>query len=122
MTHPSADDEPLDPAAARMVARVRALMLIAALTTGLAIAAVLGVIAYRLLTLQGSAQPSSASAPASAAADVTAVLPKDARIIATSATADRIVLTIESGGRTEVRTFDARTLQPAGRLRFRSEP
>jgi hypothetical protein len=80
MTHPSADDEPLDPAAARMVARVRALMLIAGLTTALAIAAVLGVIGYRLLTMQGGAAPSAGPAP-----DVTVALPKGARVVSTAA-------------------------------------
>jgi hypothetical protein len=117
MSLPSADDdEPLDPTAARMVARVRMLMLIAGLTTMLAIAAVLGVIGYRLFTLQGSA-----SAP-SAAPDVTALLPKGARVVATAAAGDRIVVTIEVEGRAEIRTFDLRSLQPAGRLRFQSEP
>jgi hypothetical protein len=116
MSHPSADDEPLDPAAARMVARVRALMLIAGLTTMLAIAAVLGVIGYRLFTLQGSA-PAPAAAP-----DVTTLLPKGARIVATAAANDRIVVTLEVEGRTEIRTFDLRTLRPVGRLQFQPEP
>ena len=117
MSHPSADDEPLDPAAARMVARVRTLMLIAGLTTMAAIAAVLGVIGYRLFTLQGSAPP-----PPAAQADVTALLPKGARILATAAANGRIVVTIEVSGRTEIRTFDARSLKPAGRLRLNIEP
>jgi hypothetical protein len=117
MSHPSTDDEPLDPAAARMVARVRAMMLIAGLTTMLAIAAVLGVIGYRLFTLQGSAP-----APAGAPPDVTAELPKGARVVATAAANDRIVVTIEVGGRTEIRTFDLRTLRPAGRLQLPSQP
>ena len=116
MPHPSADDEPLDPAAARMVAKVRMLMLIAGLTTMLAIAAVLGVIGYRLFTLGGSA-PSPQAAP-----DVTALLPPGARVVATAAAGDRIVFTIEIAGRTEIRTFDARTLQPAGRLQFSPAP
>jgi hypothetical protein len=115
MSNPSADDEPLDPAAARMVAKVRAMMLIAGLTTMLAIAAVLGVIAYRLFTLQGSA-PATAAPP-----DLTAALPKGARVISTAAANDRIVVTVEVGGRTEIRTFDLRTLRPTGRLRLSTE-
>jgi hypothetical protein len=114
MTHPS-DDEPLDPAAARMVAKVRAMMLIAGLTTMLAIAAVLGVIGYRLFTLQGST-PVPVEAP-----DVTAQLPQGARVVGTGTAGDLIVVTIEIAGRTEIRTFDARTLRPAGRLQLRSE-
>jgi hypothetical protein len=117
MNNPSTDDEPLDPAAARMLAKVRTLMLIAGLTTMLAIAAVLGVIGYRLFTLQGSTSPPPAGAP-----DVAALLPKGARIVATAAANDRIVVTIEVDGRTEIRTFDLRSLQPAGRLHLQSAP
>jgi hypothetical protein len=117
MSHPSNDEEPLDPAAARMVAKVRTLMLIAGLTTMLAIAAVLGVIGYRLFTLQGSMSPSPAVPP-----DVTAVLPKGARVVATTAADERIVVTIEIGGRTELRIYDLRTLRPVGRLQLQSEP
>jgi hypothetical protein len=115
MSNPSADDEPLDPAAARMIARVRPMMLIAGLTTMLAIAAVLGVIGYRLFTLQGSATPS-------AMPDITASLPKGARVVATAAAGDRIVVTLEIAGRIEIRTFDLRSLRPVGRLQLRSEP
>jgi hypothetical protein len=117
MSNPSADDEPLDPAAARMIARVRTLMLIAGLTTMLAIATVLGVIGYRLFTSQGSGLPSAASAP-----DVTALLPKGARVVATAAAGDRIVVTLEIAGQMEIRTFDLRSLRPAGRLQLRPEP
>ena len=71
MSTASADDEnPLDPAAASMMAKVRGLMVISGVTTMLAIAAVLGVIGYRVFTVEGSAT----------AADVTALLPKGARV------------------------------------------
>jgi hypothetical protein len=49
-------------------------------------------------------------------------LPKGARIVATALTEDRIAITIDVGGATEVRTFDVKTLQPRGRLRFATEP
>ena len=97
---------------ALLLARVRRMMLIAGLTTALAIAAVLVAIGYRLFTSEGSA----------ATRDVTATLPKGARITATAVAGDQIVLTLEVGGITEIRTFDARTLRPTGRLRFTSEP
>jgi hypothetical protein len=113
MSNPVSDDvPPLDPAAARMVARVRWLMLISGLTTLLAIAAVLGVIGYRLFTVEGSAPPG----------EVTALLPKGARIVATGLSRDRIVVTVEVGGAIEIRTFDAHTLRPSGHLRFATEP
>ncbi|QWG24368.1 hypothetical protein KMZ93_05500 [Bradyrhizobium sediminis] len=57
-----------------------------------------------------------------AATEVTASLPKGARIVATGIAGDRLVLTLDIGGVTEIRTFDARTLKPAGKLKFVSEP
>jgi len=107
-----ADEQAPDPAAARFVRRVRWLMAISGATTLVAIAAVLGVIGYRLFKQDGRA----------AASDVTALLPKSARIISTSVAEDRIVLTVEINGATEIRTFDPHTLRPAGRLRFATEP
>ena len=97
---------------ALLLVRVRRMMLIAGLTTALAIAAILVAIGYRLFTSEGSA----------ANRDVTATLPKGARITATAVAGDQIVLTLDVGGITEIRTFDARTLKPTGRLRFTSEP
>ena len=113
MSTASADDEKaLDPAAASMMAKVRGLMVISGVTTMLAIAAVLGVIGYRVFTVEGSAT----------AADVTALLPKGARVVAIAAAADRIVVTIELAGALEARTFDLKTLKPTGRLRFNTAP
>jgi hypothetical protein len=106
------DDKPLDPAAAGIVAKVRWLMIISGLTTLVAIAAVVGVVGYRVFRNEGSA----------ARADVTAVLPKGARVIAISAAEDRLVVTIELAGALEARTFDLKTLAPLGRLRFATEP
>jgi hypothetical protein len=112
MRNPSADDEaPLDPAAARIVSKVRWLMLISGATTLVAIAAVVGVIGYRVFKAEGSAP-----------AEVTALLPKGARVIATAIAEDRIAVTVDVGGAIEIRTFDAKTLKPAGRLKFATEP
>jgi hypothetical protein len=113
MSDPLTDDEkPLDPAAAGIVAKVRWLMIISGVTTLVAIAAVVGVIGYRVFRTEGSA----------VRADVTALLPKGARVVAISAAGDRIVVTIELAGALEARVFDAHTLAPAGRLRFGTEP
>jgi hypothetical protein len=100
------------PEQAALFARVRRMMLIAGLTTALAVAAVLIAIGYRLFRAEGSV----------AVADVTAVLPKGARIVTTAVAGDRLVLTVEVGGATEFHTFDARTLKPAGRLKFVNAP
>ena len=100
------------PEQAALFARVRRMMLVAGLTTALAIAAVLIAIGYRLFKTEGSANP----------AEITAVLPKGARIVSTAAAGDRLVVTLDIGGATEIRTFDAHTLKAMGRLRFVSEP
>jgi hypothetical protein len=101
------------PEQAALFARVRRLMLIAGLTTALAVAAVLIAIGYRLFRSEGSAVTTT---------DVTATLPKGARIVSTGTAGDRLVVTLDIGGTTEIRTFDAKTLKPAGKLRFVSEP
>ena len=97
---------------AALFAKVRRMMLIAGLTTALAVAAVLIAIGYRLFRSEGSA----------VATDATATLPKGARIVATGTAGDRLVVTLDVGGMTEIRTFDARTLRPTGQLKFVSEP
>ncbi len=88
-------------------------MVLAGATTLLAIAAVIGVIGYRLFTSGGST---------GAPVETTALLPKGARIVATGVAGDRIAVTLEVGGATEIRTFDIKTLRPTGRLRFATEP
>jgi hypothetical protein len=99
------------PEHAAMMARVRKMMLIAGLTTAVAIGAMLIAIGYRLFTLEGSA----------AATDITARLPKGAKIYATAVAGDRLVLMLDVNGQTEIRTFDAHTLKPAGSLKFTTE-
>ena len=92
--------------------RVRRMMLIAGLTTALGMAAILITIGYRLYRGEGSV----------AAVDLTATLPKGAKIVSTAVAGDRVVVTVDTPAGLEIRTFDARTLKPAGRLKFASEP
>ena len=101
------------PEQAALFARVRRMMLIAGLTTALAVGAVLIAVGYRLFKSEGRAAE---------VADITATLPKGAKIIATGVAGDRLVITLDVGGTTELRTFDAHSLKPAGRLRFANEP
>ncbi len=100
------------PEQAALFTRVRRMMLIAGLTTALAVAAVLIAIGYRLFRSEGSA----------VGTDTASILPKGARIVATGVAGDRLVVTLDVGGATEILTFDAHTLKPAGRLKFVSEP
>ncbi|MDE5453259.1 hypothetical protein GWE18_10340 [Bradyrhizobium sp. CSA112] len=102
------------PEQAALIARVRRMMLIAGLTSALAVAVVLTAVGYRLYRSEGS--------PTSSTTDITETLPKGARIVGTAVAGERLVLTLDIGGVTEIRTFDARTLKPAGKLRFVNEP
>jgi hypothetical protein len=88
------------------------MMLIAGITTAVAIGAVLVAIGYRLFTSEGSG----------AATDITVRMPRGAKITATAVAGDRLVLMLDVNGQTEIRTFDAHTLKPAGSLKFTTEP
>jgi hypothetical protein len=112
MTDTTAPEPTPDQAA--LIARVRRMMLIAGLTSALAVAVVLIAVGYRLYRGEGS--------PAAASADIIATLPKGARIVSTAVAGERLVLTLDIAGATEIRTFDAKTLKPAGKLKFVSEP
>jgi hypothetical protein len=107
-------EEPLvvDRNAAGVINKIRWMMIISGATTVIAIAAVLGVVGYRLFRSDVAAAP----------ADVTAMLPAGARVVSITTSEDRIVATIDLGGTFEVRTFDLRSLRPTGRLRFAAEP
>ncbi len=107
------DERPLSPEAERAIAKVRRLMLFASVTTFVAIAAVLGVIGYRISRTEGRAP---------AFADVSAELPAGAKVLSTAIGADHVVVTIEVNGAVELRTFDPDTLTPLGRLQLKQKP
>jgi hypothetical protein len=106
------EDDKLTPAQAQIVARVRWLMLLSGIATMLGIAVVVSIVGYRVFRME--ARPNLVEA--------TARLPKGARVVSVGTAGDRIAVTVDIGGAMEVRTFDARTLSPAGRLRFAEEP
>ena len=72
--------------------------------------AVFAVIAYRLSNMPA---PQATAIPA-----ITNALPKGSRVVATSLSDGRIVVTIEREGVTEMRVFDLSTLQLRGTLRL----
>lgn len=94
------------------MARVRKLMLIGGLTIALGIGAIFMVIGYRVFRSEGSV----------ATVDFTATLPKGAKITNTAVSGDRLLVTVETGGAVEIRSYDARSFKPAGTLRFAAEP
>lgn len=110
MTEPDAPEQ--TPEQAALIARVRRMMLIAGMTTAIGLAAVLFAIGYKLFRSDGSVQT----------ADVTATLPKGARIVSTGVSDGRLLVTLDIAGVTEIRSFDAKTLKPIARLKFATEP
>src|ERR1700730_19188641 len=99
------------PEQAALFARGRRLMLIAGLTTALAVAALLIAVGYRLFRTEGIA----------VAVDATATLPKGARIVSTGFARDRLVVTLDIGGVTEISTFDREALESTRRLQYSRE-
>src|SRR5258705_3485231 len=99
---------------AALMARVRRMMLIAGLTSALAVAVVLIAVGYRLYRGEGS--------PAAASADIIATLPKGARIVSTAVAGERLVLTLDIGGGAGIRTFHPQALKTAGKLKFLRQP
>jgi hypothetical protein len=102
-------EEPLDPDAARVVAKVRRLMMIATVTTFVAVAAVIGVIGYRVF--KGDERTHSAPA-------IPAGLPDGAKVLSSAIGDGRLVLTVEVNGAVELLSFDLNTLKPVGRMRL----
>ncbi|HEY5306583.1 MAG TPA: hypothetical protein VIJ52_07965 [Pseudolabrys sp.] len=111
------DVKPLDPDQARSLAQVRRLMMFALMTTCVAIGLVFAVIGYKIYR-SGDSAVEAGGEPV----DVTVNLPAGARVVSTTIGNDHIVVTVEVGGVTELRTFDPDTLKPLGRLRLEVKP
>ena len=86
-------------------------MMLASLTTFIAIAAVIGVIGYRVFRTEGRAP---------VAADLSPVLPAGAKVLSSAIGDGRILLTVEVNGAIEMLTFDLNTLRPLGRVKLSS--
>ena len=116
-TKPDAD-------AANVIAKVRKLMLVSMAVTVIAVGAVFGFIGYRIFKGEGTTAKTADKLPEASAipADMTLALPRGARVIQSAVAGDRLVITLETDGKIEVRTFDVNTLQPAGRLNFSGTP
>ena len=120
---PLGSDAP-DAAASAVIARVRRLMLISMAVTVIAVGSVFGLIGYRVFKGEGSTEKRADKLPPTSPIpnDVTLSLPRGAKVIQSAVTNDRLVITLEIDGKVEVRTFDTKTLQPAGRLNFSATP
>jgi hypothetical protein len=113
-----------DPAAANLVARVRRLMLISMAVTIIAVGSVFGFIGYRVFKGEGSVAKTADKLPDAGKTtdEMTLTLPRGARVVQSAVSEDRLIITLDVGGKIEVRTFDLKTLQPAGRLTFSTTP
>jgi pyruvate/2-oxoglutarate dehydrogenase complex dihydrolipoamide acyltransferase (E2) component len=116
--------EPSDDAATAVIARVRRLMLISMAVTIIAVGSVFGFIGYRIFKGEGSVEKRADKLPAPPAipTEITLSIPRGAKVIQSAVANDRLVMTLEIDGKIEVRTFDVKTLQPAGRLNFSATP
>jgi hypothetical protein len=103
------NEKSLDPEAARVVAKVRRLMMIATMTTFIAVAAVIAVIGYRVFRGEERAH----SPPA-----VPVTLPAGTKILSSAIGDGRVALTVEINGAVELLSFDLNTLKPLGRVRL----
>ena len=92
-------------------------MMIASLTTLIALGAVFAVIGYRVFHWQGSAP--AAVAPG---ADLAATLPAGAKVVSSAVGDGHVVLTVEIAGAIELLSFDLQTLKPLGRVRLAPKP
>ena len=99
---------------AAAVARARWLMIISAVTTAIAIAAVAGIIGYRMFDIGRGA--------INAPGEGTVTIPKGARVISAGVAGARVVVTYELNGERELRIYDVRTLKQIGRFRIVNEP
>ena len=121
---------PVEPAAvpdadaAGVIAKVRRLMLVSMAITVIAVGSVFGFIGDRMYKGDAAAAKTADKLPESSPipTDVTLSLPRGARVVQSAVANDRLVMTLEIDGKLEVRTFDLKTLQPAGRLNFSAAP
>jgi hypothetical protein len=113
-----------DADAANVIAKVRRLMLVSMAVTVIAVGAVFSFVGYRMFKGEGTTAKTADKLPEASAipADMTLALPRGARVIQSAVAGDRLVITLETDGKIEVRTFDVNTLQPAGRLNFSGTP
>jgi hypothetical protein len=101
-------DEDLTPEQARLIARVKKLMAIPLLIMVAGFLTVFGVIAYRLyFKTPDKANPTI---------ERVLMLPRGARVVSTTVNDGKLVVTVETGGTTEVLLFDLPSMQASGRF------
>jgi hypothetical protein len=100
-------DDELTSEQAQLIARVRRLMAIPLLVMVAGFLTVFGVIAYRLYFKTPAAIKT---------VDKVLNLPRGARVLSTTVNEGKIVVTVDTGGTTEVLLYDLESMQPRGRF------
>ncbi len=113
-------EKPLTPEQEAAVAKVRRLMMISSATLVVGMAAVFGVIGYKVY--QTGDSPAAGTGAPRTLVEAIDRLPPGARVVGTAIGEAQILVTIEAGGATELRTYDPDTLRPLGRLRLTPQP
>jgi hypothetical protein len=106
------------------------MMVVSGLTTVIAVGAVFGVIGYRLFRAADRPPPPppppapapEPAPPSQAPVEATLALPKNARIVYAAVAEDLLILSLDIDGAIEIRTYDLKTLKPAGRMSFSEIP
>jgi hypothetical protein len=109
----SKKEEELTPAQERVIKRARRLMMVPLLVMVAGFLTVFGVIAYRL---------SSSSERGRTPTEKVLNLTRGAKIVSTSVSDNRLAVTVEIGGVTEVLLYDLETMQPVGRFVIKTAP
>ena len=108
-----------------MIAKVRRLMLVSMAVTMIAVGSVFGFIGYRIFKGEGTVEKKADKLPEASADperhDALAAA-RRASVLQSAVANDRLIMTLEIDGKIEVRTFDVKTLHPAGRLDFSATP
>ncbi|MEP0320423.1 hypothetical protein [Bauldia litoralis] len=116
------EEKPLDPAVVRVQERLRRLMLIAGLTLGLGLLAVLAGIVYRIVITDpggSAALPKDAATPTVSLSGLG--LEPGARIVSSAMDGNRLSLTFADDTGTSVVIFEMPAMTVVGRLRVTAD-
>lgn len=116
------EEKPLDPAVARVQERLRRLMLIAGLTLGIGLLAVLAGIVYRIVITDpggSAALPKDAATPTVSLSGLG--LAPGARIVSSAMDGNRLLLTYADDDGTSVVIFEMPAMTVVGRLRVTAD-
>lgn len=122
LARPLEDEEPLDPAVARVQKRLRVLLLIAGLTLGLGLVAVFSAVIYRIVTLEDN-PPATAEADANVMVDIEGLgLPAAAEVVSTALDGNRMAVTFRAPGEFILVVLDVRDMSVVSRRRVPVSP